>query len=186
MKQNIIDTIYKENLELLNFLEERNEPSFNTQFNAIFTKTLLLSIASYFEHEICKMVQVFIEHKAQRDECIIAIVKQKAINRQYHTYFDWEGKNANKFFSLFGSNFKEERSREINNNPILKSAIISFLELGNERNKLVHQNFASYNIEKTAEEVYLLYEKAMPFMEFLICHFSNPLPDSNQYSYDEE
>ncbi|MEH2249487.1 HEPN domain-containing protein [Nostoc sp.] len=173
MSQSIVDRIYQDNLDLLKFLEEKNEPSFMVQFNTVFTKTLLLSAASYFEHEICRMVQTFIEYKTQNDECIVSIVKQKAIERQYHTYFDWEGRNANKFFSLFGKTFKEKRLKDVKEDPGLESAIKSFLELGNERNKLVHQNFADCTIEKTAEEVYKLYQQATLFIDFLDRQFNS-------------
>ncbi len=173
--QSIVDRIYQDNLDLLKFLEEKNELSFMVQFNIVFTKTLLLSAASYFEHEICKMIQFFIERKAQNDECVISIVKQKAIERQYHTYFswkDWEKGNAISFFALFGEAFKEKRSQEIKADDNLKSAVKAFLELGNERNKLVHQNFADCAIEKTAEEVYKLYQQATVFIDFLDRHFN--------------
>lgn len=176
MSQTIVDRIYQDNLELLTFLEEKNELSFIAQFNIVFTKTLLLSAASYFEHEICRMIQSFIERKAQNDECVISIVKQKAIERQYHTYFswkDWEKGNANSFFALFGDSFKDKRSQEIKADENLKSAVRAFLELGNERNKLVHQNFADCAIEKTAQEVYNLYQEAVVFIEFLDNHFND-------------
>jgi hypothetical protein len=179
IKQSIVDRIYQENLDILTFLREKNEPSFAVQFNAIFTKTLLLSAASYFEYEICRMVQSFIEYKAQNDECIIAIVKQKAIDRQYHTYFDWTCKNANKFFSLFGTTFKEDRSKQVEDDPKLKSAINSFIALGSERNKLVHQNFADCAVDKTAEEVYLLYQDATLFINFLEVQFKRPISDQD-------
>jgi hypothetical protein len=55
----------------------------------------------------------------------------------------------------------------------LDSAIKSFLELGNERNKLVHQNFADCTIEKTAEEVYKLYQQATLFIDFLERQFNS-------------
>ncbi|MGV0026375.1 HEPN domain-containing protein [Phormidesmis priestleyi] len=172
VKQSIVDRIYQDNLDLLKFLEEKNEPSFVIQFNTVFTKTLLLSAASYFEYEICRMVQAFVERKTQNDECIIAMVKQKAIERQYHTYFDWDKRNANKFFALFGSTFKERRLKDVESEPNLQSAIKSFLELGNERNKLVHQNFADCTVEKTAEDVYKLYQQATLFIDFLDRQFS--------------
>ena len=175
-RQSIVDRIYQDNLDLLKFLEEKKEPSFMVQVNTVFTKTLLLSAASYFEHEICRIIQAFIERKSQNDECVISIVKQKAIERQYHTYFswkDWEKGNANSFFSLFGEVFKEKRSQEIKSDITLKSAVKAFLEIGNERNKLVHQNFADYTIEKTAEEVYKLYQQAILFIEFLDKQFNN-------------
>ncbi|WP_292704635.1 MULTISPECIES: HEPN domain-containing protein [unclassified Nostoc] len=103
IRQSIVDRIYQDNLDLLKFLEEKNEPSFMVQFNIVFTKTLLLSAASYFEHEICRMVQTFIEYKTQNDECIVSIVKQKAIERQYHTYFDWEEGTSRAYLSVFSA-----------------------------------------------------------------------------------
>ena len=172
-KTSIVDRIYQDNLDLLMFLEEKNEPSFMIQFNTVFTKTLLLSAASYFEHEICRMVQAFIAHKAQNDEYVMAIVKQRIIKRQYHSYFQWKENNANSFFSLFGSTFKEKRLQDLKNNPELQPAIKSFMELGRERNKLVHQNFADCTIEKTADEVYKLYQQAAVFIDFLDSQFSS-------------
>ncbi|WP_445637404.1 RiboL-PSP-HEPN domain-containing protein [Nostoc sp. DSM 114161] len=173
IKQSIVDRIYQDNLDILKFLEEKKELSFMGQFNTVFTKTLLLSAASYFEHEICRIVQTFIEYKTENDECIVSIVKQKAIERQYHTYFDWKGRNANSFFSLFGKTFKDERAKEVKEDPDLDSAIIAFLQLGYERNKLVHQNFADCTLEKTAEEVYKLYQQATLFIDFLERQFNS-------------
>ena len=40
----------------------------------------------------------------------------------------------------------------------LDSSIKAFIELGRERNRLVHQNFGTYSIEKTSKEIYELYE----------------------------
>lgn len=175
-RQSIVDRIYQDNLDLLHFLEDNNELSFTAEFNIVFAKTLLLSAASYFEHEICRMIQSFIERKTHSNECIIAIVKQKAIERQYHTYFawkDWQKGNANSFFALFGDAFKTKISQEVKSDSNLKSAVSAFLELGNERNKLVHQNFADCPVEKTAEEVYKLYQTAIVFIDFLDKHFDN-------------
>lgn len=175
-KQSIVDRIYQENIALLEFLREKNELSFLVQFNTVFTKTLLLSAASYFEHEICRIIQTFIERKAQSNEYVISIVKKKAIERQYHTYFswkDWEQGNASSFFALFGETFKEKRAQEIKTDSNLKSSVKAFLEIGNERNKLVHQNFAACSIEKTAEEVYSLYNQAKIFVDFLDQNFDS-------------
>ena len=49
-----------------------------------------------------------------------------------------------------------------------QQAIVSFLELGNERNRLVHQDYATFQMEKTLEkEVYELYRQALTFVESL-------------------
>ena len=49
----------------------------------------------------------------------------------------------------------------------LKDALAAFLELGNLRNELVHGNFAAFPFNKTAEEVYALYQRADKFVAFV-------------------
>ena len=83
-------------------------------------------------------------------DAILAFVKNKAIERQYHTYFDWERSNANKFFSLFGTGFKDFMIARVKESKELAASIEAFLELGNIRNQLVHQNFAVFPLDKTA------------------------------------
>lgn len=173
MSETIVDRIYKDNLALLDYLRQRQEISFASQFDSTFKKDLLLASASYFEEEVCRIVQAFVERKAGGDECIVSLVKQKVIKRQYHTYFEWEGKNANKFFGMFGESFQKILKQKVINDPTLDTAIKAFLELGNMRNCLVHQNYAIYPINKTAEEVYALYQKAAVFIQCLYENFNN-------------
>jgi hypothetical protein len=88
-------------------------------------------------------------------------------------------KNANKFFKLFGDNFKaqidiqlkasntetqaEKEAREKN-----VSSMEAFIEIGHLRNILVHSNFADYNYDqKTTDEIFQLFQKAEPFIEYL-------------------
>ena len=56
-------------------------------------------------------------------------MKNKAIERQYHTYFSWKEKNANAFFGLFGESFKNEVTIEINQSEPLKLSMKGFMEL---------------------------------------------------------
>lgn len=85
MGETIVDRIYKDNLELLEYLNQQKEISFASQFDVTFKKSLLLSSASFFEEEICKIVQDFVERKTSNDKCITSLVKRKVIERQYHT-----------------------------------------------------------------------------------------------------
>jgi hypothetical protein len=47
------------------------------------------------------------------------------------------------------------------------SSVRAFLELGNERNRLVHQNYATFPMEKTLDEIYALYQNAVMFVDAL-------------------
>ena len=68
---------------------------------------------------------------------------------------------------LFGENFKKEVSTIISQDEVLKEQMKAFLQLGNERNKMVHENFLVYNLEKTFDEIIQLNEKAEKFVDFL-------------------
>lgn len=161
----IIDQQYESGADLVDYLRSQQQVSFYTEAENNFRKTILLSAASYFEKEITDAVIEFAKSHSNNNELIVAIIKQKAVSRQYHTYFDWEtAKNANKFFSLFGEEFKTIMTTRVKEDEKLNSSIKAFLEIGQERNKMVHQNFAEIVIDKTAEEIYTLYKEAILFI----------------------
>lgn len=163
----IIDRIYSENSEILNYLDSQKEYSFKSNCDEKFTKTLVLSISSYFEHCITELILEFSEKSSSNNAMLISLIKSKAISRQYHTYFGWEGKNANSFFACFGQEFKTECEREVKQNKELEEGIQNFLSLGNTRNQLVHINFANYSLDKNSSEYFAMYKKALIFIQFL-------------------
>ena len=115
----------------------------------------------------------FVEQVTSKDHLIKWFVQNKAVSRQYHTWFDWEKKNANKFFGLFGDSFKNHISEKVRTNNDLELSIQAFLEIGHERNRLVHSDFGSFSLEKTSEEIYTLYSKAKRFVEWLPDQLNN-------------
>ena len=129
-------------------------------------KVMLLSCASYFEAEIQELIKKFVKQQSL-DDRVLSFVQNKAIARQYHTYFKWDGKNVNSFLAMFGNDFKNEVQRKIADNEELKIQMKAFLEIGNERNKMVHENFLTYSLEKTFEEIVDLYHKGKQFVLFL-------------------
>jgi hypothetical protein len=74
-------------------------------------------------------------------------------------------KNANNFFRLFGESFKNFIKTEVQNNITLEESIKAFLEIGNDRNRLIHGNYGNFSLEKTAEEIFRSYRKASFFIE---------------------
>jgi len=163
--QTIIDQQFENGNSLVDYLKNQQQISFFNEAENSFRKTILLSSASFFEKEICSTVIEFAKSHTDNNELIIAIIKQKAVSRQYHTYFNWESANANVFFGLFGDDFKTRMSKKVKEDENLEKAIKSFLEIGRERNKMVHQNFAEVVIDKTAEEIYKLYQSSLYFIE---------------------
>ena len=49
----------------------------------------------------------------------------------------------------------------------LDDAEAAFLAIGQERNRLVHQNYIEAQINDTFEEIYIKYEKACDFVELI-------------------
>ncbi|KNB61202.1 HEPN domain-containing protein [Chryseobacterium sp. Hurlbut01] len=165
INQTIIDQQYENGNLLVDYLKSQQQITFFNEAENSFRKTILLSSASYFEKEISDTVIEFAKSHTNNNELVIAIIKQKAVSRQYHTYFNWESANANAFFGLFGDEFKTRMSRKVKEDENLDKAVKAFLEIGRERNKMVHQNFAEVVIDKTAEEIYKLYQNSLYFIE---------------------
>ena len=129
-----------------------------------FRKILLLAAASHFEKEMQQAVEEFICEATNGNELVANLVKEKAIKRQYHTWFDWNSTNINKFLSLFGRNFREYIVAQIANGNLREEAVRAFLEIGASRNRLVHNNFGEFQMEKTMNEIYDLYKDAREFV----------------------
>jgi hypothetical protein len=68
---------------------------------------------------------------------------------------------------MFGPNFQAGCRQHLDKDKKLQESVSAFLELGNSRNELAHLNFASFPIEKTADDVYDQYKKALGFVEFI-------------------
>jgi hypothetical protein len=160
----IIDLQYKSGNTLVDYLKNQQELTFYSEAENNFRKTILLSSASFFEKEISETVIQFAESHTNNNQLIISLIKQKAISRQYHTYFNWDSANANTFFGLFGDEFKIKMIKKVKEDDDLDKAIKAFIEIGRERNKMVHQNFAEIIIDKTATEIYNLYQNSLYFI----------------------
>lgn len=167
MAHTIVDRLYHDFDELSKLLKASNEISLISSAEENFKKSLLLSAASYFEKKLSDCVIDFTCEVAGEQHIITSLIKNKAIKRQYHTWFKWEEKNANAFFGLFGPDFSQLAKDTVKTNSDLDNAIRAFLELGNDRNRLVHQDFGNFTLEKTTLEIYELYKSAMLFLEWI-------------------
>lgn len=164
-----VEILNDEYKSIVEFLDNSSQVSLSSDVSKYFTKIIVLSAASYFEHLIQEILIDFICRETGNNTKAISFFRKKAITMQYHTYFEWgtkdepdkPGKSANKFFSMFGDDFKKSVEKEIRSNPILREAdttlgkpkitleeaVKAFLEVGHLRNILVHSNFAAYNLQ---------------------------------------
>jgi hypothetical protein len=134
-----INKLYNDFENIKNYLLINKELDYLNVIEKQFTKSLLISSASFIESSMQDILIKFTESTSSH-EIITNFLKNKAIARQYHTYFDWKGNNANSFLGLFGIDFKNMLKKKITENE-MEENIKSFLELGRLRNELVHQNF---------------------------------------------
>ncbi len=167
MPSPIVDSLYAQFSELRSLLDEDMEISLRSAADSIFRKALLLSAASLFEHRVSDELVRYCAERADGDELLQSFVRKQALDRKFHTLFEWNNRKANSFFGLFGDGFKKWMREQAKIDPLLQEAIDAFLELGSERNQLVHQNFAAYPMQKTSEEIYNLYLSAAVFVDTL-------------------
>jgi hypothetical protein len=164
MSTTVVDRLHAEYSDLLRLLEESGEISLRSTADDNFRKSLLLCAASYFEHQITEDVLNYVREVSNSNSLITFFVHNKAIVRKYHEWFDWNERNANQFFGLFGNDFRIYMKDLVKQKEELQESIIAFLELGRERNRLVHQNYGNFTIEKTSEEIKNLFHRAILFV----------------------
>ena len=166
-QETTVDSLYKEFQELVLYLEKQGEASFRSVAEEHFRKALLLTSASYFERRISDDILALARQHSGGNELVAEFIKNKAISRQFHTFFNWNAHNATQFFGLFGESFATFMINEVKSSTPLDTGIKAFLEIGLERNRMVHEDFGAYTLEKTVEEVYGLYKSAQVFVDLV-------------------
>ncbi|WP_374226002.1 HEPN domain-containing protein [Micromonospora sp. C41] len=151
----------------MEYLQEAQEISFLNTLESGIPKIVLLAAASDLENRTQETLTTYYETCTQRAEFAVSFVTNKALKRQFHTFFKWEDRNANQFFGLFGPRFKRKMRLAIEADQALAASIKDFCEIGDLRNQLVHRGYATFLLEKTAAEVYGLYESALYFPDRL-------------------
>lgn len=162
-----VDRLYGDATALIELLSEQSEVSLQVAVSDNLRKSLLLAAASHFEARVCDALIQFVKDRAPGSALVANFVMNRAINFQYHSLFAWDGNNANRFFSLFGPQFKVAIADHISDSEELREAIRAFLEIGNDRNRLVHGDFATFSMDKTVDEIYAKYKLALPFVDQL-------------------
>lgn len=180
MSTDVIERLHDGFMELQNFLIKSGGATLIPIVEEIFPKTLLLAAASHFEDRMKRNMKNFVMEITDNDHPLVFLIEKKAIERQYHTWFNWESSNANTFFKMFGPRFKDYADRLIKEDDDLHESIKAFMEIGRERNKLVHQDFADFQMNKTSSEVYNRYKSAKRFVDW----FPNAIREFSSTSHE--
>ena len=161
----IVDRLHDDFKALVVVLAEGGELSLLNVAEEHFRKSELLAAASYFERSVVEQVESFVKVASGDSALVLSFVQRKGLKRQYHTLFDWDSNNANHFFKLFGDVFKSFMAARCSEDEALRDGVKAFMELGRERNRLVHQDYAAYTLEKTADEIFELYLRGKYFVD---------------------
>ena len=159
-----VDRIYDEFSEISDYLAVR-EPSMRLVADEAFRKNLLVASASYFEKQVKDIILEFVRDSTDGTDKLVEFVRANVTERGYHSLFDWNARNANRFWSSFGETFSIAMREKVRNEPQITESIHAFLELGRERNRLVHQDFGTFSLDKTSSEIYQSYRLALEFVE---------------------
>jgi hypothetical protein len=161
-----IDHMFKEHTDLVDLLTERGEISYAQTVRSYLAKTLVIACGSYFESRITDAIEHYAKRVSNEDEALYSLVRNKAIKRQYHSYFEWESRNVNRFLGMFGATFKDVASREIKAGQLAGCAA-DFMELGELRNQIAHGNYVTFGLDKSADEIYALYGSGLQFVVYV-------------------
>ena len=164
-KRTVIDELMEDHRQLMEHLRTTGDISLQIRVEYEFAKTLWVSAASYFEAKLTSDILQIFTDETSGSLALVAFVNDQAIARGYHSWFQWEARNANQFFGKFGPGFRAFMEAKIAGDPSISESIRAFLEIGKIRNPLVHQNYAQFNLGKTVDEVFALYQEATNFVD---------------------
>ena len=160
-----IERLCEEHDELIEHLLATGRITWKTRADDQFAKALLLAVASHFETRMTRSVIEMFNDATMGSDALVSFVRANAVARRYHSWFQWDAKNANQFFGFFGKDFRTAMSAKVQNDPELNDAIRAFLELGDLRNQLVHEDYATFSMQKTPTEVLAQYRSARRFVD---------------------
>ena len=166
---NRIEELWNDHRDLIAYLQSGNQLQLSSRVEDAFSKTLIVAAASYFEVRLTQIIIDLYIEMTQGAEVLVLFVKRQAIGRRFAQLFNWgdeaqSSQNANSFYNLFGSDFSDYMKKKIQNDRDLDASVKAFLEIGNIRNQMMHDNYADFQLNKTVEDVYSLYKTAIKFL----------------------
>lgn len=160
-----IERLYLELVAIKELLLTQGDMSAVTNFEALASKSLLLAAASHFERRVTELITEAAKASGTKN-LFVEFLKNQALSRKYHTMFDWNSSNLNKFFGLFGNATKQKLSTAVEVDDLPK-CIDAFIFLNSERNRLVHQDYATFNLNATSDEIWERFKLASQFCNLL-------------------
>lgn len=158
---NEVERIYEELLTIGEIIRLSNDISAISVYGEHGAKVLLLAGTSYFERQIISSIEDWINAETPS---IAArhFVRRQAVERKFFSLFDFSAnsKNIKAFLSKFGPDYHKWAQEDMKLELVDESAQETFINFCRLRNSLIHNNYATYNIDKTIEEIWGEFKKA--------------------------
>jgi len=137
-------------------------------YNVNSAKILLLTGASYFERSIVAAIEDHL-NTVTPSLTIRHFTFHQSVDRKFFSLFDFSASNKNisGFLSKFGPDFSEWAKEDMRAQGIDADTQAAFLAFCRLRNNLVHNNFATYNIDKTLADVRADFDKALKLVSWV-------------------
>ena len=160
MSVSAVHTLFDDYTDLVKDLGQ--SPSGLTALNRSYHKHLIIAAASGLEDEVKKLVPDIFSRLGRQE--FAAFVSKRVMARGYHQLFQWEDRSAKGFFTSFGDGsvaaFKNAMSADV----AFKAQHDAFMKLGDLRNTVVHNDYASALVEITPDEVMEAFDLALVFV----------------------
>ena len=111
--------------EIKDILLKNSQLSLASSFNRQYTNIFIIVLASKHESLISRIIIEFCKMNSS-DERIIHLLKMKCLDRQYHTFFNWDSNDIGPFLTMFGKKFKDEIKSKIKDDDELNLSIKGF------------------------------------------------------------
>lgn len=140
--------------------------------SVVFKNNLVLTSASNSERMLTAFFEDLLANQGLMPHLAL-FCKKSAFDQRYHTFFDWKcaesespEKGVEGFVSKFGQQFKAEHKKQIIDSPSLRQGAASFIQIGHQRNEMVHTGFTNYTNEKTNAEIIEHHRAAIRYLKF--------------------
>ena len=175
-----IEELRNDHRDLVDYLQSNGQVLLQSRVQDAFSKTLVIAAASYFEIRLTGIIVGLFRDSTSGVEALAQFVERKAIGRGFAQLFQWDRRNANYFYRFFGEEFATLMEQKVRDNDSLADSVRAFLEIGDLRNQMVHGDFADFQLGKTVDEVYDLYESAAKFVNEFQTTIRGYVTDSQQ------
>ena len=167
-----VESLYEDFKRAEKSLLDAGEVSALNTLSVVFKNNLVLTSASNAERILTSFFEELLGKVGMKTH-LAFFCKKAAFDQRYHTFFDWKLANTENprkgvelFVSKFGLPFKAEHKKQVDASDELQKGAASFIQIGHQRNEMVHTGFTGYTNEKTYDEIIEHHRSAMKFLHF--------------------